>query len=85
MSRGKRAFDAVIRVVILAGVMLGADVLALVLFALGVSAPGIILAMGACGLAGIWAGRRATTPNGSLPVGGALRHNSAPKSRQPQN
>jgi len=34
---------------------------------------------------GIWAGRRATTPNGSLPVGGALRHKSAPKTRQPQN
>jgi hypothetical protein len=85
MSKAKRVFDALVRLAILGGFMLGADVLALVLFAAGVSATGIILAMAGVGLAGIWAGGRATTPNGSLPVGGALRHESAPKSRQPQN
>ncbi|MFZ5715771.1 MAG: hypothetical protein ACOY3N_23335 [Bradyrhizobium sp.] len=62
MSKGKRVVDALIRLVILSGVMLGADVLALVLFLLGASAPVIIGAMGVCGVIGIALGLRATTP-----------------------
>jgi hypothetical protein len=62
MSKAKRAVEAIIRLVILAGVMLGADVLAVLLMLAGVSAPGIILAMGACGVAGVILGHRATRP-----------------------
>lgn len=62
MSKGKRVVNWLIRGVILGGVMLGADVLALVLFALGASAPVILGAMGVCGVVGIVLGHRATTP-----------------------
>jgi hypothetical protein len=62
MSRGKRVVEACIRLVILAGVMLGADMLALVMFLAGASAPWIVAAMGACGIAGAFLARRATRP-----------------------
>jgi hypothetical protein len=62
MSRGKRVVEVCIRLVILSGVMLGADVLALVMFLAGASAPWIVGAMGACGIAGAMLGRRATRP-----------------------
>lgn len=62
MSRGARYVEVIIRLVILGGVMLGADVLAVLMFLAGASAPGIILAMGACGVAGVILGHRATRP-----------------------
>jgi len=62
MSKGKRVVDVIIRLAILGGVMLGADVLAVVMFMLGASARSIIVAMGVCGVIGIALGLRATTP-----------------------
>jgi hypothetical protein len=85
MSKGKRLVDRAIRFVILSGVMLGADVLALVMALCGAGVGPIMGAMGACGVVGLLLAHRTTTPlAGPSPPPGTLRPKRAPKYRQPQ-
>lgn len=83
-DNAKRTLDVIIRLAVLAAVMLGADMLALMLFLAGCQGAPIAAVLIAGALAGYALGRRAVTPakiGGSFPGPAPARHKSAPKKR----
>lgn len=84
---GALAGEAMIRLAILTGVMLGAHLLAALLVMRGTSARSIALAMGACVVTAVilgWKhppGRSGPPGNGSLPTPAPARHKRAPENR----